>query len=80
MGGWKLEVYRMTLYVAFPVGCFLLFNYPPFYEQAILDARRALARCYDPEGADLLKQFLRKNQADQMEQTLKNLKSEKTSR
>lgn len=74
MGGWKLELFRMTLYISFPVGMFLLFNYPPFYEQAIMEGRRALASSYDPEAAELLRQFMEKKKAEQMERTMKELR------
>lgn len=68
----------MCLYVSFPVGSFLLFNYPPFYEQAILDGRRALAASIDPDGAAILADFIKQQEAQEFEQTIKHLKTKKS--
>lgn len=77
MGGWKLEVFKMVVYISFPVGCFLVFNSPAFYEQAVLDGRRALAGCIDPKGSEALAKYIKQKQAEQFEQTIKDLKSRK---
>jgi protein PET100 len=79
MAGWKLEVFRMTLYVAFPVGMFVIFNYPPFYEQAILDGRRAMAAAYDPKAAEMLRKHVEEMKAKQMAETLDELKKRESS-
>lgn len=67
----------MTLYVSFPVGLFLLFNHPPFYEKTILEGRRALAAAYDPVAGEMLKEFIEKRKSEQLQQTLNDLKQEK---
>ena len=77
MGSWQLEVFRMTLYVSFPVGLFLLFNYPPFYEKTILEGRRSIAAAYDPVSAKMLEEYIAKNKAERMEETLRGLKQQK---
>lgn len=33
MGGWKLEVAKMAMYMAFPVGMFHYFNQPEYFEK-----------------------------------------------
>lgn len=33
MGGWQLEVGKMALYMAFPVGMFHYFNQPQYFEK-----------------------------------------------
>ena len=33
MGGWQLEVGKMALYMAFPVGLFHYFNQPEYFEK-----------------------------------------------
>lgn len=35
MGSWRLEVGRMLLYLTFPIGIFVLFNTPYFYEKSM---------------------------------------------
>lgn len=74
MGNWKLEIFRMCLYISFPVGMFLLFNYPPFYEKTILEGRRKLAASYDVKGAEMLEQFLKERKRKEMEETVEEMK------
>lgn len=33
MGGWQLEVAKMAMYMAFPVGMFHYFNQPEYFEK-----------------------------------------------
>lgn len=40
MGGWKLEVGKMFLYMSFPVLTFHYFNQPQFYEEAVMKIKR----------------------------------------
>ncbi|XP_059162521.1 protein PET100 homolog, mitochondrial-like [Physella acuta] len=54
MGGWKLEVFRMAMYVSFPVGLFYLFNQPVFFEQWMMEKR---AQIFPPDDPKLLKKI-----------------------
>ena len=42
MGGWKLEVGRMTGYVALPILCFYLFNKPELFKEYIARDRKVI--------------------------------------
>ncbi|XP_063243432.1 protein PET100 homolog, mitochondrial [Bacillus rossius redtenbacheri] len=42
MGGWLLEVGKMALYMAFPVGMFHFFNQPEYFEEWVVKTRRAI--------------------------------------
>ncbi|KAK7101185.1 protein PET100 homolog, mitochondrial-like [Littorina saxatilis] len=42
MGGWKLEVFKMAVYMTFPVGLFYYFNQPEFFETWMLKKRNTL--------------------------------------
>ena len=42
MGGWKLEVGRMAMYMFFPVGMFYCFNQPQYFEDWVVKMRREL--------------------------------------
>ncbi len=35
MGSWQLEVFRMSVYMLFPVGLFYYFNHPEFYQEHV---------------------------------------------
>lgn len=47
MGGWKLEVFKMSLYMMFPVGIFYYFNQPQYFEKWVVKVRREI---YPPEN------------------------------
>ncbi|XP_044735687.1 protein PET100 homolog, mitochondrial [Chrysoperla carnea] len=49
MGGWKLEVGRMAMYMAFPVAIFYYFNQPELFEDWVKNVRRDM---YPPENKD----------------------------
>ncbi|XP_064626126.1 protein PET100 homolog, mitochondrial-like [Lineus longissimus] len=42
MGGWKLEVAKMAMYMSFPVGLFYYFNQPSFFEEWMMSRRHEL--------------------------------------
>lgn len=39
MGGWKLEVAKMAMYMSFPVGLFHYFNQPEYFEKWVKNNR-----------------------------------------
>lgn len=42
MGGWRLEIGKMAMYMTFPVGVFYFFNQPQYFEDWIVKMRREL--------------------------------------
>lgn len=48
MGGWKLEVAKMAIYMAFPVTIFHYFNQPELFEQWVTNTKREL---YPPDDS-----------------------------
>lgn len=50
MGGWKLEVGRMFMYMMFPVLTFHYFNQPQYYEDAVAQLKRKL---YPPQSKEV---------------------------
>lgn len=42
MGGWKLEVFKMSVYMTFPVALFYYFNQPQFFEGWMIEKRNQL--------------------------------------
>ncbi|XP_063704754.1 protein PET100 homolog, mitochondrial [Culicoides brevitarsis] len=62
MGGWQLEVFRMGVYMAFPVGLFYWFNQPEYFEKWVVEKKRQM---YPPES---------KNNHDQIQNLIKDMK------
>lgn len=62
MGNWQLEVFKMGLYIAFPVSMFYVFNHPPLYESLMMGAREAM---YPPKDPKVEKQLM--EQLEKME-------------
>ena len=40
MGGWKLEIFRMSCYVSLPIVCFYLFNKPEIFKEYLAEYKR----------------------------------------
>lgn len=78
MGGWKLEVFKISLYMAFPVGAFWLFHQPRFYEKWMIQNHKLLYGDRDPEKALELEQAIREanmqRQADLEAELFKSVK------
>lgn len=55
MGGWKLEVGRMALYMTFPVALFYYFNQPQYFEKWVTNFKREM---YPPEDPAIREAFV----------------------
>jgi len=42
MGGWKLEIFKMGMYMTFPVGLFWYFNQPEYFEKWVIQTKQRL--------------------------------------
>ena len=49
MGGWKLEIFKMGMYMSFPVGLFWYFNQPEYFEKWVIQTKQQL---YPPSNRD----------------------------
>ena len=47
MGGWQLEVFKMALYMSFPVGLFHWFNQPEYFEKWVNNEIRKIMHFYE---------------------------------
>lgn len=54
MGDWKLEVFRLSLYLAFPVTLFHFFNQPALFEEWVTKVNREM---YPPEDPSVKQRF-----------------------
>lgn len=53
MGKWQLEATRMFIYLTFPIGVFVLFNTPAFYERSM----RSIFASYSKKDLENLQKF-----------------------
>jgi len=68
MGKWQLEVFRMGIYMAFPVVLFHYFNLPENYEDKVIRFKREMFPPERPEPqqkiAELKKIFRERREAE----------------
>jgi len=72
MGNWKLEAFKMGLYMSFPVGAFLVFNSPQFYENAIYEWRKELDKVLTNDKEIQL--FVKEQQKNKLKQEIESIK------
>lgn len=73
MGSWRLEVFRMAMYITFPVAMFHIFNQPAYFEEWVTKTKREL---YPPENLghrEAIQQVIREYREKQDQQMMKAL-------
>lgn len=63
MGNWQLEVFKMGMYVAFPVGLFYVFNNPDIYESMMMGKREQMFPPQDPKKVAYMKELTAAHEA-----------------
>lgn len=76
MGGWKLEVGKMALYMAFPVALFYLFNQPKYFEEWTVKMRQELYPPLDKMHHKEIEDCIRKIHERRERELLKTLDEE----
>lgn len=72
MGGWKLEIVRMAVYMMFPVTLFHYFNQPQYYEEYVARVKKEL---YPPQSAEMEELLREKIHEIREQRELSELKS-----
>ncbi|XP_035743969.1 protein PET100 homolog, mitochondrial-like [Vespa mandarinia] len=77
MGNWQLEIFKMSLYMAFPVIMFHYFNQPENFEQWVTKVRNEYYPKDDKEQRRIIEESIRnhnekieRKQLELMERTL----------
>lgn len=73
MGNWQLEVFKMSIYMAFPVALFYVFNQPQLFEEWVVKKKRECFRPADPAADQQLKDFIATFKAKKREELAKEL-------
>lgn len=69
MGRVGLEIFRMSLYMAFPVLAFHFFNQPAYFEKWVTNVKREMyppEREEDRQKIDELKKYMRQKQQQEI--------------
>ncbi|RZF32881.1 hypothetical protein LSTR_LSTR004272 [Laodelphax striatellus] len=72
MARWKMEIWKMAIYMIFPVGCFHLFNQPQLFEEYVLKVKKEMYPPVVYENEATYKKAIREINA---EDELKRLKA-----
>lgn len=79
MGKWQLEVFKMALYVTFPVAAFHYFNQPENFEEWVVKTSRQMYRNEDKTLGDEVKRIAREQREEAENKILQALaEKEKT--
>lgn len=78
MGNWQLEVFKMALYVSFPVALFHYFNQPQNFEEQV---KTMVQRTNSPEEEEFkkeIKKVIKQMQEEEEARMLKSLNDKQT--
>lgn len=78
--GWILEVFRMALYISFPVGIFHFVNHPIYYDKYVIKAKQEHYPPESKQAAEEMNNFIRKFNANIEKERLETLERQYTSR
>lgn len=80
MGGWKLEVSRMTAYVALPIVCFYLFNKPEYFKEILTETKQYYFPQEDPESIQQLNAYKKEKEKETEKKILAQIEALKQSK
>lgn len=73
MVGWKLEVFKMGMYMAFPVGLFHWFNQPEYFEKWVTEQKRIMYPPAHLSNYDDIQQVIKEKRQKEQEKYLEQL-------
>jgi len=79
MGGWHLEVFKMVVYIAFPVATFHFFNDSDWFLNRVIEGKREQMKFVDKAQNRKLRGIIEDLQAEQSAKALQELKDNNTS-
>ncbi|GAB6031606.1 hypothetical protein CHUAL_009370 [Chamberlinius hualienensis] len=75
MGGWKIEAFKMFVYMAFPVGTFYLFHQPKYFEEWVVNVKREVFPPDDNNAVKEIQAFAKSVRDKKDEELLKKLEA-----
>lgn len=76
MGRWTFEVAKMFMYLGFPVVCFLTFNNPLFYENALQKALEKDMKHINLETLIKLQESTEESQQESLDKLIKEIEKQ----
>ena len=76
MGNWQLEVFKLSLWVSFPVGMFYVYNQASYFEDWVIKMKREM---YPPQALshhDQLQDFIKSYRAESEAESIRQLQAE----
>jgi formate/nitrite transporter FocA (FNT family) len=73
MGGWRLESAKMLGYLVFPIGVFIYFNSPLFYEQTMRHTMEKVSTDINLENLAKFENLNSKEEIDKLNYLIKEL-------
>jgi len=76
MGNWQLEIFKLSLWVTFPVGMFYVYNQAQFFEDWVIKMKREM---YPPEALSHraeLQAFIKEYRAGYEAESIRQLQQE----
>jgi hypothetical protein len=77
MGGWRLESVKMLGYLIFPIGAFIYFNSPAFYEQSLRHAMENVSKDINLENLAKFEKLNAKEEIDKLSYLIDELDDKK---
>lgn len=78
MGGWRLESVKMLGYLLFPIGAYVYFNRPSFYEDALMQTMESVSRDVNFDDLARFENLNARQEIDVLGSTIAELEDTKT--
>lgn len=75
--GWRMESFKMVGYLLFPIGAFVWFNHPIFYEQSLRQAMENMSSSINLENLEKFEALNSKEGIDKLSSTIEELDRKK---
>lgn len=75
MGGWRLESAKMVGYLVFPIGAFVWFNHPVFYEYSLKQSMENVSKDINLDKLAEFQRLSNKEGIDRLSSTIDELDS-----
>lgn len=73
MGGWRLESAKMFVYLVFPIGAFVYFNHPNFYERSLRQTMENMSKDINLDNLAQFEKMTLKEGIDKLSNTIEEL-------